>query len=92
MDQKHNLFDMQNRNLKKEHENRQETELDFIKSRFNQKFLLVKDKIEQDNNQLMEQSMDIDSHILMFRKDMINNKTDEEKFKIEEDLRKRIKE
>ena len=40
----------------------------------------------------MEQSMDIDSHIEMFRKDMINNKTDEEKFKIEEDLRKRIKE
>lgn len=40
----------------------------------------------------MEQSMDIDSHIEMFRKDMINNKTDEEKFKIEEELRKRVKE
>ena len=40
----------------------------------------------------MEQSMDIDSHIIMFRKDMINNKTDEEKFKIEEELRKKIKE
>jgi len=28
----------------------------------------------------------------MFRKDMINNKTDEEKYKIEDELRKRIKE
>jgi hypothetical protein len=40
----------------------------------------------------MEQSMDIDSHINNFRKDMINNKIDEEKFKIEEELRKRVKE
>ena len=34
--------------------------------------------------------MDIDSHIEMFRKDMINNKTDEEKFKIEEQCRSQI--
>jgi hypothetical protein len=54
MDQKHNLYDMQQRNLKKEHEMRHETELDFLKSRFNQKLQLVKDKIEQDNNQMIE--------------------------------------
>lgn len=36
--------------------------------------------------------MDIDSHIEMFRKDMINNKKDEEKFKIEEEYRKKVKE
>ena len=28
----------------------------------------------------------------MFRKDMINNKTDEEKYRIEDELRKKIKE
>lgn len=46
IDQKHNLFDMQTKNLKKDHEMRHDTELDFIKSRFNQKFQLVKDKIQ----------------------------------------------
>jgi hypothetical protein len=45
MEQKHNLFDMQLKNLKKEQEMRHETELDFLKSRFNQKLQLIKDKI-----------------------------------------------
>lgn len=92
MDSKHNLFDMQLRNLKKEHEMRHEKELDFIKDRFRKKMTLMKDKIEQENSQLLEQSMDIDSHVQMFRADMINNKVDEQKFKIEEELRKKIKE
>ena len=36
--------------------------------------------------------MDIDSHIQLFRKEMMDNKTDEEKFKIEEELRLKVKE
>lgn len=50
------------------------------------------DKIQEENKQLIEQSTDIDQHVQMFRKDMINNRTDEEKYKIDDELRKKIKE
>ena len=40
----------------------------------------------------MEQSMDIDQHVALFRADMFNNKTDERKFMFEDELRKKIKE
>jgi hypothetical protein len=36
--------------------------------------------------------MDIDAHIDIFRKEMITNKIDEEKFKIEDEFRKKAKE
>jgi hypothetical protein len=83
---------MQIRNLKNDHEMRHEKEIEFVKERFRAKHQLVMDKIEEENNQLIEQSTDIDQHVQMFRSDMINNKTDEEKFKIEDELRKRMKE
>ena len=36
--------------------------------------------------------MDIDQHVSLFRADMFNNKTDETKFMLEDDIRKKVKE
>ena len=71
---------------------RHDKEVDYIRERFRNKHQLVMDRIQEENKSLIEQSTDIDQHVLMFRKDMINNKTDEEKYKIEDELRKKIKE
>ena len=83
---------MQLRNLKSDNEMRHDKEVDYIRERFRNKHQLVMDRIQEENKSLIEQSTDIDQHVLMFRKDMINNKTDEEKYKIEDELRKKIKE
>ena len=83
---------MQLRNLKSDNEMRHDKEVDYIRDRFRNKHQLVMDRIQEENKSLIEQSTDIDQHVLMFRKDMINNKTDEEKYKIEDELRKKIKE
>ena len=51
----------------------------------------MREKIEEENRQLMEESMDISQHIQAFRKDKFNNEIDEEKFKIEDEMRKEVK-
>jgi hypothetical protein len=51
----------------------------------------MKDKIEEENRQLMEESMDISQHIQAFRKDKFSNEIDEQKFKIEDQMRNKIK-
>ena len=45
---------MQIRNLKNDHELRHEKEIEYVKERFRAKHQLVMDKIEEENNQLIE--------------------------------------
>jgi len=84
MDGKHKHFDHQVDTHKKDQKDRHEKDQDYVKERFQSKINLQKEKIEDENSALMEQSMDIDQHIALFRKDMINNQIDEQKFKIED--------
>lgn len=49
----------------------------YFKERFVSKFKLAKEKIQEENSQLMEESMDIDQHVALFKSDMFNNKTEE---------------
>jgi uncharacterized protein YydD (DUF2326 family) len=84
MDAKHKQFSYQVETMKKDLKDRHEKEQDYIKERAKGKSTLQKEKIEEENSALMEQSMDIDQHIALFRKDMISNKTEEQKFRIED--------
>jgi len=82
MDQKSNLLDMQLRNLKHEHETRHEKELEYVKNRFASKLKLVKDRIDDENVQLIEESADVDQHVQLFRSEMISNKIEEQKYAV----------
>jgi len=92
MDSKHKQFNYQVETMKKDLKDRHEKEQEYIKERAKSKSNLQKEKIEEENSALMEQSMDIDQHIALFRRDMITNKVDEQKFKIDDELRRAIKE
>jgi hypothetical protein len=63
----------------------------YFKERFVSKFKLAKEKIQEENSQLMEESMDIDQHVALFKSDMFNNKTEEQKFLLEDEMRKKVK-
>jgi len=53
---------------------------------------LAKDKISEENRALMEQSVDIDQHLKNFKKDMLTNQLENQKYELEEALRKKMKE
>jgi hypothetical protein len=68
--------------MKKEHENRHEKETQLLRDRFESKIKVAKDRITLENSQLIEESTDIDSHILMFKNDLNKNKIQEAKIKM----------
>lgn len=68
--------------MKKEHENRHEKEIQLLRDRFEIKIKVAKDRITLENSQLIEESTDIDSHILMFKNDLNKNKIQEAKIKM----------
>ena len=92
MDSKHKHSDHSLATHKKDQRDRHDKDQDYVKERFQSKINLQKEKIEDENSALMEQSMDIDQHIALFRKDMITNQIEEHKFKIDDQLRKALKE
>ena len=53
---------------------------------------MAKDKISEENRALMEQSVDIDQHLKNFKKDMLTNQLENQKYELEEALRKKMKE
>ena len=91
MDSKNDLHNMKVRNLKKESESQHENEMELIKNKRSSKLQLEKDKINDVNMQLIEESTDIDLHIQAFRNDMISTKVDEEKYKSQHEFRKKLK-
>ena len=68
--------------MKKEHENRHEKEIQLLRDRFESKIKVAKDRTTLENSQLIEESTDIDSHILMFKNDLNKNKIQEAKIKM----------
>ena len=84
MDNKQKHSDHQLASHKKDQQDRHDKDQDYIKERFQSKINLQKEKIEDENSALMEQSMDIDQHIALFRKDMITNQIEDNKFKLED--------
>lgn len=77
--------------MKKEHENRHEKELQYLKDKFESKIKVAKDRITLENSQLIEESTDIDSHILNFKNDLNRNKIQEAKTKMQDEFRDKLR-
>ena len=66
--------------------------MEYARNKIQTKLQLEKDRIDDMNAQLIEESADIDQHVQMFRSEMISNKVDEEKYKQMDEYRKKLKE
>ena len=69
--------------LKEDHKERHEREMQSVKSKFQAKLDLERQRMAQSNNQLLEESGDIDHQVRLFSQSLLQNKIEDEKFKLE---------
>ena len=52
---------------------------------------MAKDKVLNENAALIDQSVDIDEHLRNFKKDMLSNQLEDERYELEEAYRQKFK-
>ena len=77
--------------LKREEEARHKLELDNIKQRFSKKLQIEKEKVQEDNNRLLEESGDIDYQVKLFRSDLMSSQIEQQQQEIERDFQRQVK-
>ena len=77
--------------LKKDQQALHEREIQTVKSRFEQKLVIERQRIASLNNQLLEESGDIDQQVKLFSQNLLSNKIEEEKNRLESDHLIRLK-
>ena len=85
-------FDRQIANLKQDQEDLHSREKQSIKDRFKSKLALERERVVQNNNQLLEESGDIEHQVQLFSANLLGNKIEDQKHQQEVDYQKRIKE
>jgi hypothetical protein len=76
--------------LKVDEEKRHQREVEVIKRKYEQKIALEKERQKQANDQLLEESGDIDQQMQLFSKDLFKGKMPEEKLQIDRDFKNKV--
>ena len=69
-----------------------EREVESVKTRFQQKIEIGKERMAQMNTQLIEESGDIDEQVRLFSQSLLNNKIEDEKVDLEQEQRRKLQE
>ena len=67
-----------------------EREVETVKIRFEQKLEIERQRIAQLNNQILEESGDIDQQVKLFSQNLLSNKIQDEKVKLESDYQMQL--
>lgn len=76
--------------LKREEEKRHKMEIDNFKQRYQQKLQIEKEKIQAENNRLLEESGDIDYQIRLFKDEVLVDQFEKGKREVEKDFNSQV--
>jgi hypothetical protein len=76
---------------KKEEEQRHKQEIENIKGKYLSKLQIEKERIQVENNRLLEESGDIDYQVRLFKEEMLEGEYEKEKKLAEKDMLKELK-
>ncbi len=83
-------IDRRKETVKKEEEKRHKLEIDNFKQKYQSKLKIEKEKIQVENNRLLEESGDIDYQVKLFKDEMFVDQFEKGKREVEKDIKSQL--